>query len=187
LITLKVLKFQSIQILSIQTLRKIYREVREAGSWPSHTHMPRRVALKPQAERLVPLSLSLSRPIQSPPTRLREGQQFYGLLGNYLLSTGARHHCTRHLYYAISRHLPTANSCSYSDELTSSRSLRNRLAMAMPSPMGKHVIPMYNPVFTYVQPRHTTLISPTSRHSSLKLESRTYRPVPLAGAATTNL
>jgi hypothetical protein len=40
LITLKVLKFQSIQTLSIQTLRKIYREVREAGSWPSHTHAP---------------------------------------------------------------------------------------------------------------------------------------------------
>jgi hypothetical protein len=55
--------------------------------------MPRSVALKLQLERLVPHHFP-SRPIQSPPTRLGEGQQFYGWLGNTLLSTGgsgARH------------------------------------------------------------------------------------------------
>jgi hypothetical protein len=148
-VTLKVLKFQSIQTLSIQTLRKIYREVREAGSWPSHTYMPRRVALKPQAERLVPLSLSLARPIQSPPTRLREGQQFYGLLGNYLLSIGG----SRHLQSSRQlQSLQTSPECELL-QLFQRTHLFSKLAKSprngQASPMGKHANPMHNPVFTY--------------------------------------
>jgi hypothetical protein len=134
----KVLRFQSILTL---TLSKIYRE---AGAGPA-THAPQ-CGAETAARAPRPAITSLSRPIQSPPTRLREGQQFYGLLGNYLLSTGARHQTS------LLCCLQTSADCELM-QLFRRTHLFSKLAKSprngQASPMGKHANPMHNPVFTY--------------------------------------
>jgi hypothetical protein len=168
--------------LSIQTLRKIYREVREAGSWPSHTHAPpcgaETAGRAPRPAITFPFAAD---PIS--PNTITGRTTILWLA--WQLFCYQQEHGTRHLYCAVSRHLPTANSCSYSGELTSSRSLRNHLAMARPAPWESMQIPCIIRFSRTAPPHHVDLSHVAAQQPQIRVSYLS--ACSLAGAATTNL